>query len=85
MKSLFFFNSMITPKIITAIYWLLLLGCIVGGIGYMFAGYGGITASKFFSGLGILIGGSIGVRLWCELMIVLFKINSNLQVVADKP
>jgi Domain of unknown function (DUF4282) len=36
MKALLFFDSMITPKIITFVYWLLLLAAVVGGIGSMF-------------------------------------------------
>ena len=31
-KGVFLFDTMITPKIITFVYWLMLLGAIVGGI-----------------------------------------------------
>lgn len=79
MKNVFFFDSMLTPKIITFVYWLLLIGVIISGVGNMFIGYNG----GFFTGLGILVGGAIGVRIWCELLIVLFKIHGNLQKIAD--
>ena len=84
MKNLLFFDEMITPKIITVIYWLLLLGVVIGGIGSMFTGYGGFSFGAFFKGIFMIIFGAIGVRIWSELLIVLFKINSNIQKMADR-
>lgn len=80
MKSFLFFDSMITPKIITVIYWLILLSAIGTGLNTMFFGY----RANILSGLGIIIGGIIVARIWCEMLIVLFKINDNLQRIADK-
>ncbi|NRD71935.1 DUF4282 domain-containing protein [Shewanella sp. VB17] len=80
MKDVFFFDKMLTPKIITFVYWLMLLGCLISGLVTMFTGYG----SGFFSGLAVIIGGAIGSRMWCELLIVLFKIHDNLQNIANK-
>ncbi|WP_439509845.1 DUF4282 domain-containing protein [Marinimicrobium koreense] len=77
-KDLFFFDRMLTPSIITVVYWLLLLSVLVGGIGMMFG-------QSFFAGLGIIVFGTLGVRIWCELLIVLFKIHQNLKAIADKP
>ncbi|MCC5824717.1 MULTISPECIES: DUF4282 domain-containing protein [Alkalimonas] len=77
MNQVLFFDSMLTPKIITFVYWLLLLGVALSGLGTMFT-------TSFFAGLGILIFGAIGVRIWCELLIVLFKIHENLRKLADK-
>ena len=79
MRDILFFDSMLTPKIITFVYWLLLFAVLVSGLGAMFTAYG-----SFWSGLGILVFGSIGVRIWCELLIVLFKIHENLKKLADK-
>jgi len=84
MKNLLFFDEMITPKIITVIYWLLLIGVVISGIGTMFAGYAGFSFTSFFKGLMMIVFGTIGVRIWSELLIVLFKINSNIQKMADK-
>ena len=75
----FFFESMITPKIITFIYWILLLCCVGYGISTMFSGYQGFTFVKFVTGIVYIIIGAVAVRIWCELMIVIFKINENLQ------
>jgi len=80
MKDIFFFDSMLTPKIITFVYWLLLLGSVISGVTTMFVGYD----SNFIYGLFIIVSGCIGARIWCELLIVLFKIHSNLQKIANK-
>jgi hypothetical protein len=80
MKDVFLFDSMLTPKIIIFIYWLGLISVVIGAIGTMFAEYGG----GFWTGLGILLFGLIGTRVWCELLIVLFKINENLQKIANR-
>lgn len=77
MKAILFFEQMLTPKIITFVYWLLLLVVVFAGLGTMFR-------ESFFLGLGILVGGAIGVRIWCELLIVLFKMNEALQDIRKK-
>lgn len=79
-KSILFFNSMLTPKIITLVYWLLLIGVLIGGVLMMF----GVLGGGFIEGLLLIVFGSAGARIWSELMIVMFKINENLQRVADK-
>ena len=79
MKDVLFFDSMLTPKIITVVYWLLLLGVLLSGLGTMFSGQGG----GFLTGLGLIVGGAIGARIWCELLIVLFKIHENIKRLAQ--
>ncbi|MEH0741361.1 DUF4282 domain-containing protein [Vibrio cholerae] len=83
MDSIFSFKSMLTPKLVTGLYWLLLLIAIISGIGTMFSGYGGVTFQTFMLGLLTMVGGAIGARIWCELMIVIFKINENLQALKE--
>lgn len=85
MKNIFFFDAMLTPKIITVVYWLLLLVAVAVGLNTMFGGYGGLTFGKFTSGLAIVAGGAVGARIWCELLIVLFKMNEALQDMRRKP
>lgn len=79
MGDLLSFDKMITPKIITLVYWLMLLAVVVGSLAQMFGGYGGFSLGKFFWGLFYLIGGVLAARIWCELLIVLFKMNEALQ------
>lgn len=84
LKSFLNFDSMITPKIITVIYWLSIIAVVLGGITSMFGGYQGFTFGKFLMGLIIIVGGVLLTRVYCELLIVIFKINENLRKVADK-
>lgn len=84
MKDILFFDKMITTKIITFIYWLLLLAAVFGGLSTMFGGYQGFTFGKFLLGLLCMLGGAIGARIWCELLIVLFKMNEALQAIKNK-
>ena len=84
MKNLFFFNKMLTPKIITIVYWLLLVAAVLSGLGTMFNEFEGVTFMSFVMGLAVAIGSMIGARIWCELLIVLFKIHENLQSIAEK-
>ena len=76
MKDLLFFESMLTPKIITIVYWFLLLVAVVSGLGTMFSG-------QFIGGILVLVGGMLGARIWCELLIVLFKSNENIKKIAN--
>lgn len=76
-RDIFFFDSMLTPKIITVVYWLLLLFSVVGGLVAMFV-------QSFIAGLIYIVCGVLFSRIWCELLIVLFKMNDALQAIRDK-
>jgi len=56
MKSVLTFESMITPKIITFLYWLLLLGVAVGGVAAMLS-FGRLSFASFATGLLVMAGG----------------------------
>jgi len=75
-NDILFFDKMLTPKIITVVYWLGLIGCVVGGLFTM--------TQSFLTGLAVLVLGSIAVRVYCEIVIVFFKINESLVVIRDK-
>ena len=78
-SSIFLLNNMLTPKIITLIYWLASLISIAVGIFII----GGGNDKGPAVGLGIMIGGVISARLWCELWVVIFKIHQNIKKIAD--
>lgn len=84
MKDAIFFDKMLTPKISTFVYWLLLLGAVGTGLGSMFSGYEGFTFGSFIKGILYAVGGAIAARIWCELLIVLFKMNEALQELRSK-
>ena len=84
MNDILNFDKMLTPKIITVVYWIMLLGVAVGGLGSIFAGPGGFSISSFFMGIVYAVGGAVAVRIWCELLIVAFKMNEALQEIRHK-
>ncbi|WP_296404517.1 DUF4282 domain-containing protein [Psychrobacter sp.] len=81
MNSIFNFNTLITPKIITIIYWLCLFAVLITSIVLMFSGHGG---ASFFGGLFFLIFGAISVRVYCEVIMVFFKNNQYLKEISLK-
>ena len=84
MRDILFFDKMITPKIITIIYWVMLFVVVISGLVWMFAGQGGFFG-RFLAGLFGAVTGAVAVRIWCELLIVLFKINENTHTMAHRP
>ncbi|EOV3437272.1 DUF4282 domain-containing protein [Vibrio parahaemolyticus] len=80
---IFFFDSMLTPKLITVFYWFTLFVVVFSGIMAMNSGYQGITTTGVFLRIGSILVGVLVARIWFELMIVLFKINDNLQALRD--
>ena len=81
MRNIFFFDNMLTPKIITLVYWFMLLVVVVSGLGTMF---GGRSVFGLVYGIATIVGGVIGARIFCELLIVVFKINEALQDIRQK-
>lgn len=77
MKDIFLFDTMITPQIITFVYWLLLFVTVLSGIGAM-------MSRSVVGGLFLILFGILASRIWCELLIVLFKINENITKIANK-
>lgn len=90
MRSWLYFDTMVTPKIITFIYWLLLACSAIGGLVLISKGFGVMKYSGF-AGFGMVIAAPIlavlmalVARIYCEIMIVLFKINEALQDIREK-
>lgn len=76
-KELFFLDTMLTPKIITFVYWLMLAGAIIGGIV-------AIAQGSILRGILAMLLGLVFVRIWCEIFIVFFKMNEALQDIRKK-
>ena len=90
MRDWLHFDTMVTPKIITFIYWILLAGAVVSGLVLMVKGFGLMRYSGF-AGFGMIVAAPILTvlsallaRIYCEIMIVLFKINEALQEIRRK-
>ena len=91
-RDFFSFKTMITLQIIQIVYivvailiTLMALAAMFGGHSGDLGGYGGyggpmsmLTGGGFIGGLIFLVVGNVGWRMWCELIIVFFRINKTL-------
>ena len=75
-QAVLYLDEMVTPKLVTFFYWILLFAFITKGIGDIFEG-------DFFRGLVWVVGGSLASRVACELVVILFHINENLHKIND--
>lgn len=78
-RKILFFDEMLTPNLIHLAYWLLLAWVAWEGLLKVFSGGFG----NFVSGLIYIVLGTILARVAAELVMVFFKINENIQKVAD--
>ena len=76
-QKVLFFNEMLTPSLIRLAYWLCLLAVVWTGLGYMFAG----GFASFIEGIAFIATGAILARVGAELVILLFKLNENMEQV----
>lgn len=80
------FKKMITPIIIQILFWIGVIICVIVGIaaivGGLSAQYGG--GASVFLGLLWLLLGPLAVRVYCELLIVIFAINDTLTEMKNK-
>lgn len=70
------FDTMITPIIIKIVFWIGVIGCVIGGIGMFFN-------DEVVGGLLCIFLGPLLVRLYCELIIVMFKIFQSLKQIEN--
>lgn len=84
MKNALFFNTMLTPKIITFVYWIILLFVLLVSANTIFSSWDGLNLSNLVLGLFYAFSGVISARIFCELLIVLFTINDSLQELKKK-
>lgn len=76
-KDILFLDKMLTPKIITFVYWILLVILIIGGIV-------GMVKGQIIQSIFAILLGAVFIRIWCELFIVFFKMNEALQEIRKK-
>lgn len=83
-------DRFITPSLIRVFYWLSLALTLLAGLSFIVTALG-MMAINFFAGLFMLIGamlfilaGIIFVRIVCELVMVLFRINEHLGAIRDR-
>lgn len=77
-KDLLFLDTMLTPKIMTFVYWIMLLVVVFGGLARIF-----ILKGSLWGIFGILLG-AVFVRIWCEIFVIFFRMNEALQEMRKK-
>lgn len=73
------FKFMITPIFIQIIFWIGVAGAVISGLIMMTAG-----GAQVLIGFVFMILGPVGWRIYCELLIVIFKIHENLDEINRK-
>lgn len=73
------FDKMITPSIIKLLFWVGAGLSVIMGLVVMFQG--GVA---IIMGLATIVIGPIATRIYCELLIVIFKIYENLSDINNK-
>lgn len=70
MEDFLSFRKMLTPIIIQVVFWIGVVVCVIGGLW--------VISTEDIGGLFLLILGPVLVRIWAELLILLFKMNDTL-------
>ncbi len=76
MGELLSFRRMITPAVIQILFWLFVAVAVFGGLALLI---GGDTGGQRVFGLIYLIIGPILARVYCEIIIILFRIHDVLR------
>jgi len=71
------FNKMVTPVIIQVLFWLFTVVVVVGGLG-------SLSQGEAVGGIVMILLGPVIVRIYAELLLVIFKINDAVQSIASK-
>ena len=78
------FDKMITPTIIKILFYVGVILSVIFGIAEIFGGIIGEDGALVFMGFLTLLLGPLFTRVYCELLIVIFKIHQNLKEINDK-
>ncbi|MEO8079161.1 MAG: DUF4282 domain-containing protein [Caldimonas sp.] len=82
LRALFSFDTLITPRLMSWLYALLLIASALGGVAAVLRV--GPTFPGFASGLVVAGCGAVIARIACELLLVLFRINEHMQSVSRR-
>ncbi len=78
------FRKMITPIIIQILFWLGVIIAIIFGIVSIVYGVIRSDVQTLLYGLLVLILGPLVVRIYCEILILFFRINETLTEISNK-
>ena len=80
LKDFLWFEKMITPQLVTYLYWLGILGSLLFGLIIILTDF---SFGSLVSGILFFIFGVICSRVFYELVIILFKIYDKLEIIAE--
>ncbi len=75
------FRKMITPLVIEVIFWILVVLCVILGVIAIASGQG---VNGAITGLVLIFLGPLFVRMYCELIILMFRVYDVLIEIRDK-
>lgn len=85
MREFLTFRKMITPSFIQVIFWIGVAVCVIYGLVAIVSGasspFGGSTL--VLAGVFMILLGPLFIRIWCELLIVLFRMNDTLTEIGE--
>ncbi|MEK4803203.1 MULTISPECIES: DUF4282 domain-containing protein [Oceanobacillus] len=86
MKNFISFNKMITPTIIKVLFWVGVGFSIILGLLQIIAGFDSYFGGGYqiFMGILTIILGPIFTRVYCELLILFFKMHETIQEINEK-
>ena len=71
------FDKLITPALVRILFWVLIAIDVFAALGHIFGGY-------FLRGILILVVGPLVIRVYCEIIVVIFQINNTLTEIRDE-
>ena len=80
-KDFLSFKKLVMPTIIQRLFWVGLIFAFVFGIAIMVDARnreGWETAGQIAIGFGIILAGTLFIRVFCEVLVVMFRINETL-------
>lgn len=78
------FRTMLTPVLIKILFWIGVVFCLIAGIGNLLIAFRADSITGLVFALLFMFAGPIFVRVWCELMILWFRIHETLQQIKDQ-
>jgi len=77
MRKFLTFDELIAPTVISVVYWIVIVVIIIGAIGSLFTGFRGFIVG--------IIGAIVALILWrvyCEIILIVFRIHAQLAEIA---
>lgn len=80
------FRKMITPVFIQIIFWIGVVVCVFSGLAMIVSGVGSRFGggAQIFSGLITVFIGPLFVRVYCEILILFFRMNETLSDIKNE-